>query len=79
MEIKSLAESHAIKLFRYLYKERGSNFYLTLSIDESIAFKDSFQHFLKLLFNSLNLLLILLYFCLNLLFSSIASPEENLI
>lgn len=45
MKIKSLAEPHAIKLFRYLYKERGSSFYLTLSIDESIAFKNAVQHF----------------------------------
>lgn len=45
MKIKSLAEPHAIKLFRYLYKERGSSFYLTLSIDESIAFKNAVQRF----------------------------------
>lgn len=54
MKIKSLAEPHTIKLFRYLYEERGSNFYLTLSIDESVAFKDSVRHFFfKLLFTFL--------------------------
>lgn len=72
MKIKSLAEPHIIKLFRYLYKERGSNFYLTLSIDESIAFKESVQHFLKLLFT----------FLIVFKFTSLPTPspeEENVI
>lgn len=52
MKIKSLAEPHTIKLFRYLYKAKVP-LLSPVSIDESIALRDSVQHFLKPFFTFL--------------------------